>query len=198
MILVVHPSVPAKSVKELVALAKAQPGRLNYASNGNGSSSHLAAVMFSSLTGIEMVHVPYKGLSPALTDLLGGQVQLMFSSVVAIVPHVKEEKLRALAVSSQQRTSLMPDLPTIAESGVAGYETSSWYGILAPAGTPNEIVARLNAALVKVIAQPDVRDALAKEGATPVGNSPQAFAAFIEAEKQRMGNLIRQAKLAME
>ena len=198
LILVVHPSVPANSVKELVALAKAQPGKLNYASNGNGSSSHLAAVMFASLTGVDMVHVPYKGLSPALTDLLSGQVQLMFSSVVAIVPQVKAGKLRALAVSSKERLSLMPELPTIAESGVTGYESSSWYGILAPAGTPKDVVARLNAALVKVIAQPDVREALAKEGAVPVGNSPEAFGAFIQAEKQRLGNVIRQAKVPME
>jgi tripartite-type tricarboxylate transporter receptor subunit TctC len=198
LILVVHPSVPAHSVQELVALARAQPGRLNYASNGNGSSSHLAAVMFASLAGVDMVHVPYKGLGPALTDLLSGQVQLMFSSVVAIVPHVKAGKLRALAVSSTERLSLLPDLPTVAEAGVPGYQASSWYGILAPAGTPAEIVRRLNAALVKVIAQPDVRAALAKEGADPVGNSPEAFGAFIQAEKQRLGNLIRQAKVPMQ
>jgi tripartite-type tricarboxylate transporter receptor subunit TctC len=190
--------VPAHSVRELVALARAQPGRLNYASNGNGSSSHLAAVMFASLAGVDMVHVPYKGLGPALTDLLSGQVQLMFSSVVAIVPHVKAGKLRALAVSSTERLSLLPDLPTVAEAGVPGYQASSWYGILAPAGTPAEIVRRLNAALVKVIAQPDVRAALAKEGADPVGNSPEAFGAFIQAEKQRLGNLIRQAKVPMQ
>ena len=198
LVLVVHPSVPAKSVRELVALAKAQPGHLNYASNGNGSSSHLAAVMFDSMTGADMVHVPYKGLSPALTDLLSGQVQLMFSSVVAILPHVKAGKLRALAVSSPARMALLPDLPTIAESGVPGYESSSWYGILAPAGTPAEVVKRLNAALVKVITQPAFRDALAREGAEPVGNSPEAFGAFIKAEKERLGDVIRQAKLPMQ
>jgi tripartite-type tricarboxylate transporter receptor subunit TctC len=198
LVLVVHPSVPAKSVRELVALAKAQPGHLNYASNGNGSSSHLAAVMFDSMTGADMVHVPYKGLSPALTDLLSGQVQLMFSSVVAILPHVKAGKLRALAVSSPARMALLPDLPTIAESGVPGYESSSWYGILAPAGTPPEVVKRLNAALVKVIAQPAFRDALAREGAEPVGNSPEAFGAFIKAEKERLGDVIRQAKVPMQ
>ena len=198
LVLVVHPSVPATSVRELIALAKAQPGRLNYASNGNGSSSHLAAVMFASMTGIDIVHVPYKGLSPALADLIGGQVQLMFSSVVAIVPQVKAGKLRALAISSKDRLSLLPELPTIAESGVAGYQSSSWYGILAPAGTPAAIVNRLNAALVKVIAQPAFREALAREGADPVGNSPEAFGAFIAAEKQRLGDVIRQAKLPMQ
>jgi tripartite-type tricarboxylate transporter receptor subunit TctC len=198
LVLVVHPSVPANSVRELIALAKAQPGRLNYASNGNGSSSHLAAVMFASMTGIDIVHVPYKGLSPALADLIGGQVQLMFSSVVAIVPQVKAGKLRALAISSKDRLSLLPELPTIAESGVAGYQSSSWYGILAPAGTPPAIVNRLNAALVKVIAQSAFREALAREGADPVGNSPEAFGAFIAAEKQRLGDVIRQAKLPMQ
>jgi tripartite-type tricarboxylate transporter receptor subunit TctC len=198
LVLVVHPSVPAQSVRELVALAKAEPGRLNYASNGNGSSSHLAAVMFDTMTGVEMVHVPYKGLSPALTDLLSGQVQLMFSSVVAILPHVKAGRLRALAVSSPARMALLPDLPTIAESGVPGYQSSSWYGILAPAGTPPDVVKRLNAALVKVIAQPAFRDALAREGAEPVGNSPEAFGAFIKAEKERLGDVIRQARLPMQ
>ena len=198
LVLVVHPSVQATSVRELIALAKAQPGKLNYASNGNGSSSHLAAVMFASMTGTDMVHVPYKGLAPALSDLLSGQVQLMFSSVVAIVPHVKAGKLRALAVSSKERLSLLPDLPTVAEAGVPGYQTSSWYGILAPAGTPPDVVQRLNAAIVKVVAQPEVRKALAQEGADPVGNSPAAFGAFIQSEKQRLGEIIRQAKVPMQ
>lgn len=198
LILVVHPSVPARNVRELIALAKARPGTLNYASNGNGSSSHLAAVMFASMTGIDMVHVPYKGLSPALSDLLSGQVQVMFSSVVAIVPHIKAGTLRPLAVSSRERLSLLPDLPTVAESGVPGYQSSSWYGILAPAGTPPAIVGRLNAALVKVVAQPDVREALAREGADPVGSSPQAFGAFIVAEKQRLGEVIAKAKVPMK
>jgi tripartite-type tricarboxylate transporter receptor subunit TctC len=198
LILVVHPSVPAHSVRELIALAKAQPGKLNYASNGNGSSSHLAAVVFASMTGVDMVHVPYKGLAPALTDLLSGQVQLMFSSVVAILPHVKAGKLRALAVSSRERLSLLPDLPTIAEAGVPGYQSSSWYGILAPAGTPPDVVAKLNAALVKVVGAPEVRSALAKEGADPAGNSVEAFGAFIAAEKQRLGELIRHAKVPMQ
>jgi len=134
LVLVVHPSVPADSFKAFVALARSRPGQLNYASNGNGSSSHLAAVMFDSMTGVDMVHVPYKGLSPALTDLLSGRVQLMFSSVVAILPHIKSEKLRGLAVTGNRRLPSMPNLPTIAESGLPGYEASSWYGVLAPAG----------------------------------------------------------------
>ena len=198
LILVVHPSVAANSVQELIALARAKPGMLNYASNGNGSSSHLAAVMFASMTGIDIVHVPYKGLSPALTDLLGGQVQLMFSSVVAILPHVQSGRLRALAISGSKRLSLMPDLPTIAEAGVPGYQTSSWYGILAPAGTPKDIVSRLYTEIVKVLAEPDVRKALAAEGADPVGSSPEEFAMYIQAEKDRLGKLIRNSKIPMQ
>jgi tripartite-type tricarboxylate transporter receptor subunit TctC len=198
LILVVHPSVPAQSVQELIAYAKSHPGKLNYASNGNGSSSHLAAVMFASMTGTDMVHIPYKGLSPALTDLLSGQDQLMFSSVVAILPHVRAGKLRALAVTSRKRMALLPDIPTIAESGVANYETSSWYGILAPAGTPPEIVRRLHDEIVKVLAQDDVRNALAREGAEPVGDTPEEFTAFIRAEKQRMGDVIQSSKLVVQ
>jgi tripartite-type tricarboxylate transporter receptor subunit TctC len=197
LVLVVHPSVKATSVAELIALARANPGKINYASNGNGSSSHLAAVMFDSMAGVDMVHIPYKGLSPALSDLLAGQVQVMFSSVVAILPHIQSGRLRALAISGNRRLSLLPDLPTIAEAGVAGYQTSSWYGILAPAGTPKDIVAKLNAAIVKVLSEPEVKKALASEGADPVGNSPEAFALFIAAEKDRLGTLIRQSKIPM-
>jgi tripartite-type tricarboxylate transporter receptor subunit TctC len=198
LVLVVHPSVPANSVAELTAYARAHPGKLNFASNGNGSSSQLAAVMFDSMAGVEMVHVPYKGLSPALADLLSGQVQLMFSSVVAILPHIKAGKLRGLAVTGAKRLASLPELPTIAESGLPGYEASSWYGILAPAGTPREIVARLNAELTKALEQPEVRASLLAEGAEPVGGSPEAFAAHIRAEKERLGKLIRDAKIRLE
>src|SRR5260221_100507 len=198
LVLVVPPSVPADSFKAFVALARSRPGQLNYASNGNGSSSHLAAVMFGSMTGVDMVHVPYKGLSPALADLLSGRVQLMFSSVVAILPHIKSGKLRGLALTGSRRLPSMPDLPTIAESGLPGYEASSWYGVLAPAGTPREIVARLNAELVKALAQPEVRTSLLAEGAEPAGGTPEQFAAHIRAEKERLGKLIREAKIRLE
>ena len=198
LVLVVHPSVPADSIKAFVALARSRPGQLNYASNGNGSSSHLAAVMFDSMTGVDMVHVPYKGLSPALTDLLSGRVQLMFSSVVAILPHIKAGKLRGLAVTGSRRLPSMPDLPTIAESGLPGYEASSWYGVLAPAGTPREIVARLNAELLKALEQPEVRTSLLAEGAEPIGGTPEQFAAHIGSEKERLGKLIREAKIRLE
>jgi len=150
------------------------------------------------MAGVDMVHVPYKGLSPALTDLLSGRVQLMFSSVVAILPHVKAEKLRGLAVTGARRLLSMPDLPTIAESGLPGYEASSWYGVLAPAGTPREIIARLNAELVKALAQPEVRKNLLAEGAEPIGGTPEQFAAHIRSEKERLGKLIREAKIRLE
>ncbi|HVO89531.1 MAG TPA: tripartite tricarboxylate transporter substrate binding protein [Casimicrobiaceae bacterium] len=198
LILVVHPSVPAHSVQELIAFARAQPGKLNYASNGNGSSSQLAAVMFASLAKIDMVHIPYKGLAPALTDLLSGRDQLMFSSMVAILPHINAGKLRPLAVTSSKRVALFPDVPTVAEAGLAGYETSSWYGILAPAGTPPEVVSRLHDEIVQVLAQDDVRTALAREGAEPVGDTPEQFGAFIRAEKQRMGDVIRSGNIKLQ
>jgi tripartite-type tricarboxylate transporter receptor subunit TctC len=195
LVLVVHPSLPVKSVQELIALASAKPGELNYASNGNGSSSQLAAVMFESMTGTKMVHVPYKGLSPALTDLLTGRVQLMFSSVVAILPHIQAGKLRAIAVSGARRLSMLPDVPTIAEAGVAGYQSSSWYGILAPAGTPRDVLLKLNGVIVSAVQQPEVRKALANEGAEPVGSTPEEFTGFIGAELERTGKVVRAAKL---
>jgi len=198
LVLVVHPSVPARSLADFVAHAKKNPGTLNFASNGNGSSSQLAAVMFESMAGVDMVHVPYKGLSPALADLLSGQVQLMFSSVVAIVPQIRAGKVRGLAVTGAKRLALLPELPTVAESGYPGYETSSWYGILAPAGTPREIVTKLNAELAKTLERPEVRNSLIAEGAEPVGGSPEAFAAHIRSEKERLGKLIRDAKIRLE
>src|SRR5689334_10657622 len=198
LVLVVHPSVPVHDVAEFIAYARAHPGRLNFASNGNGSSSQLAAVMFGSMAGVDMVHVPYKGLAPALTDLLAGEVQLMFSSVVAILPHIKAGKLRAIAVTGAKRLASMPELPTIAESGLPGYEASSWYGILAPAGTPRDIVVRLNAELAKALEQPEVRNSLLAEGAEPAGGSPERFAAHIRAEMERLGKIIRDAKIRLE
>ena len=198
LVLVVHPSVPVHDVAEFIAYARAHPGRLNFASNGNGSSSQLAAVLFGSMAGVDMVHVPYKGLAPALTDLLAGEVQLMFSSVVAILPHIKAGKLRALAVTGAKRLAFMPELPTIAESGLPGYEASSWYGILAPAGTPRDIVMKLNAELAKALEQPEVKNSLLAEGAEPAGGSPERFAAHIRAEMERLGKIIRDAKIRLE
>jgi tripartite-type tricarboxylate transporter receptor subunit TctC len=197
-VLVVHPSLPARTLAEFTALAKASPGRINYASNGNGSSAQLAAVLYESMTGVRMVHVPYKGLAPALVDLLAGEVQAMFSSVVAIVPSIKAGRLRALAVTGRRRAALLPEVPTLDESGVPGYEAGSWYGILAPAGTPQAIVAKLHEAIVHALAQPEVRERLVSEGAEVIGGTPEAFAAHIAAELARMGKLIRDAGIRME
>jgi tripartite-type tricarboxylate transporter receptor subunit TctC len=195
LIIVVHPSLPVKSVPDLIALAKSKPGALNYASNGNGSSSHLAAAMFESMTGTRMVHVPYKGLSPALQDLVTGQVQLMFSSVVGILPQVNAGKLRAIAVTSTNRLPLVPDLPTVAESGVPQYQSSSWYGILAPAGTPRDVVERLNSEIVRAVRDPEVQKVLASDGAVPIGSTPDEFAAHIRGELERLGKVIREARI---
>jgi len=198
LVLVVHPSVPARTFAEFVAYARKNPGKLNFASNGNGSSAQLAAVMFGSMARVDMVHVPYKGLAPALTDLLSGQVQLMFSSVVAILPHIKAGKLRALAVTGEKRMPSLPEVPTVAESGFPGFEASSWYGILAPAGTPREIVTRLNTEFTRALEQPEVRKTLLADGAEPVGGTPESFAAYIRSEKERMGKLIRDANIHLE
>src|SRR3954454_15186542 len=147
-VLVVNPGVPARTLAELTAYARANPGKLNYASNGNGSAAQLAATMYESMAGVKMVHVPYKGIAPAMTDLLSGEVQLMFGTIVALVPHIQAGKLRALAVTSKKRSSLLTDIPTLAESGLPEYEAGSWYGILAPAGTPPDIIAKLNTVVV--------------------------------------------------
>jgi tripartite-type tricarboxylate transporter receptor subunit TctC len=197
-VLVVNPAVPAKTIQEFAALARAQPGKLNYASNGNGSSAHLAAVMYESMAGVQMVHVPYKGLAPALADLLAGEVQLMFSSMVAIVPHIKGGKLRALALTGKMRSRLLPDVPTIAESGLPGFEAGSWYGLLAPAGTPREIVMKINAETVKALNQAAVREHLASEGAEAIGGTPEEFAAYIKNELARMSKLIRDGRIKIE
>jgi tripartite-type tricarboxylate transporter receptor subunit TctC len=197
-VLVVNPSLPATSVAEFTALAKANPGKLNYASNGNGSSAQLAAVLYESMAGVRMVHVPYKGVAPALVDLMSGEVQLMFGTLVAILPHIKAGRLRALAVTGRTRSALLPEVPTLAESGLPGYEAGSWYGILAPAGTPGAIVARLNAEINAAIRQPEVRERLAAEGAEVLGGTPGDFASHIRAELSRMGKLMREAGVRME
>jgi len=197
-VLVVHPSVPANTIQEFAALVKANPGKLNYASNGNGSSAQLAAAMYESMAGVQMVHVPYKGLAPALVDLLGGEVQAMFSSIVAIIPYIRARRLRALAVTGKNRCPLLPNVPTLAESGLPGYEAGSWYGILAPAGTPRDIVMKLNAEIVKALKQPNVHERFASEGAEVIGSTPEEFAARIKAELARMGKVIRDSGIRMD
>jgi tripartite-type tricarboxylate transporter receptor subunit TctC len=197
-VLVVNQGLSARTLAELTALAKASPGKLNYATNGNGSSSHLATVLYETMAGVQMVHVPYKGFSPALTDILSGQVQLMFNSIVALVPQIKAGKVRALAVTSRARSSLLPEVPTLAESGLTGYEAGSWYGILAPAGTPRDIIMRLNAEIVRAVRQPELRERLAGEGADPIGGTPEEFSAHIRTELARMGKLVRDARIKPE
>ena len=197
-VLVVNPSLQASSVAEFTALAKANPGKLNYASNGNGSSAQLAAVLYESMAGVRMVHVPYKGVAPALVDLMSGEVQLMFGTLVAILPHIKAGRLRALAVTGRNRSALLPEVPTLAESGLPGYEAGSWYGILAPAATSGAIVARLNAEINAAIRQPEVRERLAAEGAEVIGGTPEEFAVHIGSELARMKKLVREGGLRVE
>jgi len=190
-VLVVNPGVPAKSVAELIALAKAKPGQLNFASSSTGGSPHLSGEMFKQMTGADIVHVPYKGSAPAITDLLGGQVSLMFDNLPSALPQVKAGKLRALGVTSARRSQAAPEIPTIAESGVPGYEVDSWFGILAPAGTPKEVVGKLNAEIARILQMPDVRQRLQEQGAEPVGGTPEQFADHIRKETVKWARVVK-------
>jgi tripartite-type tricarboxylate transporter receptor subunit TctC len=190
-LLVVHPSVNAKTVGELTALAKSQPGKLNVASSGNGTSIHLSAELYKQMAGVDILHVPYKGSAPAVADLLGGQVQMMFDNMPVSLPHVKAGKLRALAVTSMTRSAALPDVPTMDEEGLKGFDATSWFGLLAPAGTPKDIVAKLNAASVKALASPEMRERLAAQGAEPMGNTPEQFAIFIKAEIDKWAKIVK-------
>src|SRR6478752_10405996 len=174
-ILVVHPSVPAHSVKELIAYARANPGKLNYASSGAGAAAHLAGELFKAMTGVEMVHVPYKGAQPALTDVIAGQCQLMFATSASVIPYIKAGRLRALAVTTAKRSRSVPDLPTIAESGVPGFEAITWHGIVVPSATPATTIERLNRAINHALQQPDLHDRLQNLGAETAPGSPQDF-----------------------
>jgi len=197
-VLAVHPALPPRTIAEFTTYARANPGKLNYASNGNGSSSHIAAVMYETMAGAKMVHVPYKGFGPALTDLMSGRVELMFNSIVAILPHIQSGKLRALAVTSKKRSSLLPDVPTLAEAGLPEYEAGSWYGILAPAGTPPAVIQRLHAEITKAVQMPEVQKRLAGEGADVIASTPQEFAAHIKAELARMRDVVRAGGMRLE
>ena len=190
LMMVVHPSVPATSVKELIALAKAQPAKLNYGSGGVGSTPFLATELFKAMAGIDVTHVPYKGGAPALADLVGGQLTFMIENMPGTLPLVKSGKLRALAVTGARRAVLAPELPTIAEAGVAGYEVIGWTGVFAPKGTPAEILARLNGEMAKLLRTPEVKDQLAALGAEPGGNTAAEFTAFTRAESARWGKII--------
>lgn len=198
LLLVVHPSVPAKNMQELLALAKAKPGTLNFASPGVGNSGHLAGELLNSLAHINTVHVPYKGQGPAVADLLAGQVQMLFSSIPSVLPMVQQGKLRALGIGSAERLSSLPDIPTIAESGVPGYEAYSWIGIVAPRHTPKPIIDKLNQEISSILKQPDVAKELLDQGAVPVGDTPEHFAQYIKDEIVKWGAVVKSANIKAE
>jgi tripartite-type tricarboxylate transporter receptor subunit TctC len=197
-LLVVNPAVPAQNVKELIALARAKPGQINYASSGTGSFAHLGMELFKTLTRTDMVHVPYKGSGPALVELVAGQVQASLVSATSGAPHVRSGRLRALAVTTAQRSPLNPELPTVAESGVPGFSIDSWYGVVAPAGTPPSIEKQLNAEIARVLQTPAVASYLAREGAVPKGGTPAELAALIRAELAKWGKVIAAARLRFD
>jgi tripartite-type tricarboxylate transporter receptor subunit TctC len=190
-IVVVHPSVPAKSVRDLIALAKAKPGQIAYGSGGVGSNSHFATVLFVMMANIEMLHVPYKGLGPAITELVGGQVQMAVSNVSTALPHVKSGKLRLLAVTTKKRFPLFPELPTVSESGVPGYESSGWYALWAPAGTPPDIVAKLNSEVTRILTSATMKEQLGAQGLEAIPTSPDAFAKQLRVEIEKWGKVVK-------
>jgi len=198
MVVVLHPSVPIQSVKELIAHARAQPDRIIYASSGTGGSGHLAAELFQALAKVKMTHVPYKGNGPAVLAQVSGEVQLGFNNILAVLPHVQSGRLRAIAVTSAKRAPTVPDLPTLAEAGVAGYEATSWNGIFAPAKTPRPIIDKIHADVVKILKAPDVREKLIAAGSDPVGSTPEEFLAFVKVELARWGKVIRENNIRAE
>ena len=197
-LLVVHPTVPAKNVKELLAIARSKPGRLNYASSGNGTVTHLAGELFKLMGKVDITHVPFKGGAPALTALISGEVDMSYENSLVVTPHVKAGKVKALAVTGSKRSKLMPELPTISESGLPGYDASGWYGLFVPAATPKPIVARLSQEAVKALRMPDVVRTLSSQGAEPVGNTPEEFGAFVKAEIDKWANLVKTAKMKVD
>ncbi len=196
--LVVHPGSPAKNVKELIALAKARPGELNYGSAGNGSVGHFSTEQFMALTGTKLVHVPYKGAGPAVTDLLGGRLNLMFENLPTIQPHVRSGKLRMLAVGTKQRSALAPEYPTIAEEGVPGYDSATVFGVLAPAKTPSAVITRLNREMVKILQSAEGKTALAARGLEAVGSTPQEYRAQIKDEYTRYGRIAKAVGIRLD
>jgi tripartite-type tricarboxylate transporter receptor subunit TctC len=196
LVLVVHPTVPAANLQEFIALAKSQPGGLDYASSGAGTSPHLAAEMFNGMAGVNLVHVPFKGNAEGINAMLGGHVKVYFALVPAVLQHIRAGTLRAIAATTETRLPALPDVPTIAEMGFPGYEISSWQGLFAPAGTPKEVVAKINAEAVAMLNTPEVRQRIAHEGADPVGSMPDQFAARVKAEIAKWGKVIRAAGIA--
>lgn len=196
--LLTNPALPVRSVRELIAYAKERPGQLNYGSGGVGNSGHLAAELFAGMAGIELAHIPYKGTGLAMTDLLGGQLQMMFNSMIQGMPYARNRKLVALAVTTAQRAAAMPELPTVTEAGLPGYDFSSWYGLMVPAATPRAIVDRLHAEVLRALAQADFRQRLAKDGSEPIGSTPEQFAAHLAAETAKWEKVARASGMRLE
>jgi len=196
-LLAVYPGFPAKSVAQLLALAKQKPGQINFGASV-GSGGHLSGELFKLMTGAQIVHIPYKGAGPAIIDLIGGQIVLVFADALAVLPYLNSSKLRAIAATTSRRASMLPDVPTVAESGVPGYESSSWYGLLVPAGTPKDIIAKLNGEIIRILRVPETREWFVGAGLEPIGNSPAEFAALIEAETQKWAKVIKAAHIPTE
>jgi tripartite-type tricarboxylate transporter receptor subunit TctC len=197
-VLVVNAATPVKNVAELVALAKAQPGKLAYGSNGNGTAQHLIATQFENLTGTDLVHVPYKGSGPMATDLLGNQINLSFDTITPVLPFIKSGKLRPLAVTTARRSAALPDVPTLEEAGLKGFDIGTWFGVLAPAATPKDVVTRLNAEMVKIIQSPEFRKRMDEIGAEPIANSSEQMALQIKVETEKFAKLVKEAKVTIE
>jgi len=197
-VLVINAATPARNVAELVALLKANPGKMNYGSNGNGTAQHLIGTQFENLTGTDIAHIPYKGSGPLATDLLGGQITMSFDTVTPVLPHIKGGKLRALAVTTARRSSALPDVPTLEEAGLKGFNIGTWFGVLAPAATPKDIVARLNTEMVKAIQSPEFRKRMDEIGAEPIGNSQEQMAQQVRGETEKFAKLVKEAKVVIE
>jgi tripartite-type tricarboxylate transporter receptor subunit TctC len=194
-LLVANPSMPFDDVKGLLAYAKANPGKLNYASTGNGTSNHLSFELFKSMTGTAVTHIPYKGSAPAVTDLIAGQVQVMFDNTPNVLPHVRAGKLKAIAVSSKARTSLAPEIPTVDESGVPGYDVGVWFGVLTVAGTPRDVVQRLNTDMVKILTSPDIKERFGKMGVEVIAGTPEQFSTILKSEVSRWAKVVQDANI---
>jgi len=198
LVMVVHPSVPANNLKEFIALAKSKPGKLNYASSGTGTPYHMAGELFKSMSGTDIQHVPYRGSSGARNDVLGGQVQMMFDAITTMAPNVKAGQVRALATTGAKRSTVLPDVPTVEEAGVPGYETTIWLGLMAPKGTPQEVVDKLNAEIKKAIDRADVKEIWAKQGAVPMSMTPAEFGAFLDKDIAKWANVVKTANIHVE
>ena len=197
-VLIVPASLPVANVADLVALARKEPRKLSYGSTGLGTAHHLIGEQFSDMTGVDILHVPYKGSAPALVDLMGGQIQIMFDTVASCLPHIKSGRIKALAVATAKRSSALPEVPTLAEAGLEGFDIASWFGLMAPAGTPGDIVTRLQAEIAKMLATPEMRAQLGPMGAEPVGNTPEQMKQQVDAEVKRFGDLAKKARLQLD